>query len=654
MGAIVMSKIALNLSLVARDGTALRVLGIARISGGPGQTEKSNEDQEALYAEWIRNRTDLPFTLTVIAGEGSGEWLDREEIEQARKQLETGQYDLVIAEDLGRIMRRMHAFLFCEFCEDIGTRLVAINDNVDTADAHWRLNAFFATLRHELYNADTAKRIRRTQRNRFQNGGMVKIPIFCYLKPEVCNSDADLKKISEMEPVVLGIFERLESGWSYSRVADWLNKAQVPLGVGCRVKKWNGAMVRRIVYNPILKGLRVWNNHLTRRINRTGRRRQVLAPLDERLPRHVPHLAFIDADRYDLLISQLTERGERYSVPKRRGNDPRRGRSKKRSRWPGQQVFCGLPDCKEMYVYGGHGKKRCQMCSGAREYSCWNGVTFDADLAAKRISDVVFGFVQQLPDFDTTMLEVLKEEATYLQRSRRAALVKLENELDQLKREEDRMAEAIAKGAGLDILIAKLNSMQARRRSLEFEQRQLAKELPPPVSMPGIAEIKRQFEVSFTTLAVESDEFADQMKKVIKRIDVYPVRLLDGGNPVLRAKFEVNLACYLPEAMRLPALADPLRREFVVDLFEMPQRAQFRLEIIAARDCGETERSIASRLGLTITAVQRAAKLHRLMQAKELTDPYVEITAPIEGNKRYRRHLHDRFQQSSDAQGDAA
>src|SRR5436190_12690399 len=167
-------------------------------------------------------------------------------------------------------------------------------------------------MRHELYNADTAKRIRRTQRNRFSTGGMVKVPLFCYLKPVGCKSDADLVKNAELEPVVLGIFERLEQGWSFSRLADWLNDQKVPLGPGCRRKTWDGAMVRRIVFNPIFKGLRVWNEKKSIRINKTGRRRSVKASPDERIERPVPHLAFIEPARYDKLISQLAARGELY------------------------------------------------------------------------------------------------------------------------------------------------------------------------------------------------------------------------------------------------------------------------------------------------------------------------------------------------------
>ena len=121
----------LNPPLVPRNGHDLKVLGIARIST-EHQDALSLADQESLYRQWLAQHAGPPFALTMIAGRGSGEWLDRQEALRATAEVETGTYDLVIAEDLGRIFRRVHALLFCELCEDIGTRLIAINDNVDT------------------------------------------------------------------------------------------------------------------------------------------------------------------------------------------------------------------------------------------------------------------------------------------------------------------------------------------------------------------------------------------------------------------------------------------------------------------------------------------------------------------------------------------
>jgi hypothetical protein len=65
---------------------------------------------------------------------------------------------LVICEDLGRVCRRMHAHLFCESCEDADTRLVALNDSIDTEREDWQLNSFFTTMRSVNWQDSAATR----------------------------------------------------------------------------------------------------------------------------------------------------------------------------------------------------------------------------------------------------------------------------------------------------------------------------------------------------------------------------------------------------------------------------------------------------------------------------------------------------------------
>ena len=164
-----------------RNGRTLEVLGIARIST-VHQDELSLTDQEDLYRRWLGQHYDGPFNLRMIASQGSGERLDRPESAEARAAVESGRYDLVIAEDLSRIFRRLHAAMFCEFCQDYATRLIAINDRVDTA-GDWKLAAYFAVLKHESCNQDTSERIRRSLRSRFAQGGIVQFVIFGYAWP---------------------------------------------------------------------------------------------------------------------------------------------------------------------------------------------------------------------------------------------------------------------------------------------------------------------------------------------------------------------------------------------------------------------------------------------------------------------------------------
>ena len=161
----------LSTPLTPKNRRKLLVLFTCRIST-VHQDIRSFADQKALCREWLTQHTDLDPEIVVIAGRGSGEDLEREDYLKACDEVAWDRYYLVLVEDLGRICRRIHALLFCEQCEDHGTRLVAINDGIDTETDGWRMSSFFAAVMHEISNADTSKRIRRTLRDRFQQGGV--------------------------------------------------------------------------------------------------------------------------------------------------------------------------------------------------------------------------------------------------------------------------------------------------------------------------------------------------------------------------------------------------------------------------------------------------------------------------------------------------
>jgi hypothetical protein len=266
----------------------------------------------------------------------------------------------------------------------------------------------------------------------------------------------------------------------------------------------------------------------------------------------------------------------------------------------------------------------------------------------------VFGFISALPEFDPALMELLREEAIQRHQSRRDEFRCLQRELERTVREEQRLVEAIKQGGELTALLAGLKEVQGRKQSLEYDCRRFEKNLPPPVSLPSVEETRRAASRAFVELATDSVDFAAYMRQIIERIVVFPVQLCDGGKPGLRARFEVDLSLHLPEALQLPALEAQLRRELVVDLFEMPQRAAFREQVMAARSQGIPERVIAQQLGLTITAVQRAAALHRMMLRLGLTDPYVPLTGPPADSRRFRRHLHERYRRRMGGESEAA
>ena len=90
-------------------------------------------------------------------------------------------------------------------------------------------------------------------------------------------------------------------------------------------------------------GLGAWNaaecnRRMSKRVNATGRPKQIKAPADKLLKRDCPHLALVDTARYDLLIGKLSQDNAHYG---RKDTGPRP--SKKYSRWPGKHIFCEKP-----------------------------------------------------------------------------------------------------------------------------------------------------------------------------------------------------------------------------------------------------------------------------------------------------------------------
>lgn len=634
------SSAALQPPLAPRNGLSLRVLAVCRIST-VSQDEKSLDDQEALYRRWLDQHVDRSYDITVLSSQGSGECLDRAEYLRAIDLVESDAFDLVLTEDLGRICRRVHAHIFCELCEDHEVRLIALNDFVDTGREDWRLSSFFAVMRHETYNRDTARRIRRTLRNRFVQGGVFQCEIYGYVKPPDAKCDEDVRKDPAAEPVYDQWFAMLENGASFSEIADWLNTNRVPMGPYSRQQYWDGRVVARVTRNPILKGLRVRNARMAKRINKTGRRKSVKAPPEERLERWCPHLAFIEPGRYDRVLRMINERNGIYRRKGEDGCDPRRNVPKKRTRWPGQHIYCGV--CGRMFVYGGHGQKDHLMCTGARAHQCWNGVTVDGPTAAAKLSQAIYAAIETLPGFDSTLLEIVRQEAQRQNALNGKQLIELMRNEERNARELANVLQFIRSGRATPSVGQELERLENEK--IEFTRRREALELTPQnvVELPSVDEIKCLAREELLRHTMDTPEYGRLMQHLIPRILVFPYRLCDGGQIVLRARFHLSLVALAPNAAHLEAAVEALIQVLEVDLFDPPQREAFRRNVVKLKAAKKKEREIASELGITQTAVQRAASLARRMAQLNTPDAYVAVSEPPDDCEKLRRHKHPRY-----------
>jgi DNA invertase Pin-like site-specific DNA recombinase len=639
--------------LKPRRGANLNVLGVCRIST-VHQDPKSLDDQEARLRRYVLEHSDTPVTFYFIKSQSSGEELGTAALLEAAACVESRQYDLIIGEDLGRFCRRNFAIQFCELCEDSDTRLIAINDNLDTARPEWRMSAVFSAFRHESYNKDTSERIRRSLRARFLRGEVVQTTIFGFVKPKVVTSDNDhhkpkvaindndLHKDPTAEPIYDEIFRRLEDGASFSEVADWMNQQNIPRGPYCRNGRWDGAMVARVVRNPIVKGVRVRNKKMARRVNKTGRRRSVDAPPEERLERFCPHLVFIEPERFDRVNALLDRRNAKFKRSAKDGIDPRKDVPKKKTRWPGQHVDCGI--CGRPYRYGGHGQTDHMMCSGAYEYTCWNGASMDGPLAAEKLLTAIMAEVGSLPDHDEVLTDKMTKEVERIRCQQAARNIQLQQQRQAVEHELANILDALRQAGSSNVLIAELKNLESQRDEIDGEVAALDRVPQQIMAVPPLGEIKARTLEALTSLARDSPELGRVMRQLISRIRVYPYRLCDGGTVVLRAKFTLDLVSLIPEARGFELGSQVLSRELTVDLFDPPQRAKHRERVESLRAEELTERQIAHQLEITQPAVQYAAALTRQMEERGLTDPYVPLLEPPDGTSKLTRHLHPRYQ----------
>ena len=626
-------------SVRPRNGRQFQVLIIARIST-VHQDARSLDDQVALCRRRVEELYTGPFEVTAITGQGSGEYLDRKELIEAEALVETRTLDLVVVEDLGRICRRNRAVDFCEACEDAGTRLIAINDHIDTADDNWRMSAFFASFKHESSNKDTSRRIRRSHRNRFTQGGVCTTFPYGYIKPSGAKSDADIRKDPAAERIYDEVFRRLENGHSYWEVADWLNAELVPMGRWARAMCWNGRRLAQVVHNTILKGVRRRNEKISKRINKTGRYRSIAAPVEERLYRHVPHLQFIEPDRYDRVIALLKVINARWARGKSPGTpDTRVGVARTRTRWPGQHAMCGV--CGWRLFWGAHGQDTHMMCSGAFNYRCWNAASGDGILLAQRCADAVLRIVESMDDYDEALRERVATMARTTQAGRQTELDRIARESARLVREITNLTNAFAESGSSKALQDRLAAAEAQHANLAEERHQLEARTDQVADLPSLDDLRTAARRVFDRLDLQSPDAWRTLSTLVPRVTIYPYRLLGGRMVVWRAEIDIHVSAL--HGVVHPDVEQVLRRRVMIDVYDPPQFEAYRPEVIARRAAGQREWEIAEALGLTITAVQHAASLHRMMLAAGRTDPYVRLEAPTEDLGRVRRHRHQRF-----------
>lgn len=624
-----------------RDGRTLMVLAVARISGCQNQKELSLEDQVDHVREEVADLYDGPSEFEVVATRGKGERLDRPELADVERLLRSRRFDLLVMEDVGRLVRGVAAVEIWGIAVDHGTRCIAPNDCLDSSDECWEEDLIAACRDHVGHNAHTSKRLKKKLMNRFRkSGAATALPICGYVKPNGASSYDDWFVDETLRDELVEAGRRLMRTLNYTDVADHLNGLGVPTGPYCSSDAWTGDAVKRQFANPLMKGMPQRGGRHTVKHHQSGRRVSVRNPAGP-INYVAPHLAILDPDEFDDLQARLAD--EHGHLGRRETGGPFSRGPRSRTRFPGQHARCWY--CGRRLVWGANGRRDALMCGGSREHRCWNSIGVPGPLLVRRVVERIARRLDALEGFDETFAELVES----IRRERSdigAASARLTRDRQRLDRERENLVAAIAAFGPRAEFAERLTEYDRRRRELETRGRRLEDQTSEPPSLPAsVAELRREFDESLQRLSPDSWELALLLRRLVPEILAHNVRACDEtGHLLPRVRVTLDLAEGMPNVDDYGELASLLRGVEVIDLFEPVDKEVIRAEVVRlAADLAEPspgEIAAAMTPRPRTKTVSEALKLERVREELRLDSAYQLVLEPPENYTKLKRHRH--------------
>ena len=633
--------------LEPRNGVYPIILNLARISGCASQKEASLEDQhdnavEIVTEVWEGDIKDVEFRL--IATKGKGEDLTRPELSEVETQLRTGEIDLLIVDDIGRLVRGTEASRLIGIGVDHGTRTLSPNDGIDTNDDTWEEDVISACRDHVGHNSHTSKRIKQKSWNRFKRYGQATaLPIAGFIKPENATSYYDWSVDEASLPVIRKGAADLRRHLNCSAIADYFNSVGFKVGPYCTNPKWDGKMVRRYYKNPMLKGMPERGNMFTKKFHETGKRRSVKNP-EGPVSIEMPHLEILPPAEFDDLNAALAEKNKGQGrKPNSQGEDPLKGVQRKRTRFPGQHAQCYY--CGRQVVWGGNGITENLQCKGSRDWKCWNSVGFSGPKLVGHVVGAINGMLSDLPGMADQYRSIVEEAAEAPDTRLLMDRNQLTQDEKQLAKETKNFQNALLEYGPSPGFKDVQDQLKERERRLLIRRTKLDRQSVSVSDLPSsIDDLSTLLRTSFLSLATDSYEFGSMIPGIVPSVFLYLVRMIDGGPCYPRVKFTVDLTGSF-ESDAPAEIQALLTRDFTVDVFEIPKRARIRADVIRLKQDGCNVKQTIERLAepLSTKMIASAAKLNDQLVQSGISDPLQFQAEPPSDYAKFRKHLNPRY-----------
>jgi hypothetical protein len=265
-------------------------------------------------------------------------------------------------------------------------------------------------------------------------------------------------------------------------------------------------------------------------------------------------------------------------------------------------------------------------------------------MAARQVVAAITAELTRLDGFDD-QFRGLVADALRADAPDAGKLAELDRKAETLARQKRHLMDALKEIGTTPDLIAELKTVQAAEATVAAARRDVVNRRARPLAPPAsVAELRGLFTATFTDLAIESFEFADLLRPVVRDFHVGLVRMIDGGRLLPRAVLTLDLAGVAPDLGSVPGLCPLVQKEVAIDLFEPVQREAIRRAVVRRAGDGLDQRAIAAELGVTQAAVSKAVVLDRAMRAAGVDSPYVPVTDPPPATGKMKRSAHERYQ----------
>ena len=483
----------------------LNVAAYARFSKDE-QNVSSTDHQLMKIRRYLEENGFKNAVITEIRDEGiTGTKKSRPGIDEVKNLIESGQCDLVIAEESSRFYRNLEFNRnLMGLAVDNEVRFLTITDHLDTNNEDTRILASIHGIIAEEFVKQTAARIRRSVEGRWYSGFAVN-PLSPGFRRIASHPEADDpkkrgpfrdEKIEAWTPVIREGFERAARGDSFHEIADFFDRSSFPRPMRSRAPKWTAMQVRRLIQNPLYKGDELHRRTRARALQLSGKTKQVRSKEEEILSRKMPHLAHVSEALWNKANRRIEGRRTRQSY--RSGTDhPTSGTP--RDRWGplSNLLYCGV--CGSRFHRDGAGyrcsasKARWSLAQGPIG-RCWNRCSPQPKVVHANIgAALIDALVENVGNFELIQREVQRQIQDG-DGSRQRALKVLSQKRTAKGRILEKLKSAFETASDVSSLIELMRGCEREIADLEDQIASLEQAAPIEIPFPSQAQVTAKIE----------------------------------------------------------------------------------------------------------------------------------------------------------------